>query len=70
MMIGLADTPRPTAKHAIQMLKDSGIETIMLTGDSSGAAAAVMNAVGAKSFIASMKPEDKLQWVRDHQVIH
>ena len=69
LLIGLADTPRPTAKLAVSILKDMNINTIMLTGDSSGAAGAVMTAVGAQSFIASMKPEDKLKWITDHQVL-
>ena len=68
MMLGLADTPRATARQAIQFLKDMKISTIMLTGDSSGAAAAVMKSVGAEDYIASMKPEHKLNWIRERQV--
>ena len=68
MMIGLADTPRATAKMTVQMLKNLGITSIILTGDCSGAAATVMKATGAENYIASMKPEHKLEWIRKAQV--
>lgn len=67
-MIGLADTPRSTAKMTIDILKELGISTVILTGDCSGAAAAVMKATGAENYIASMKPEHKLEWIRKRQV--
>ena len=67
-MIGLADTPRATARVTVQILKDLGISTVILTGDCSGAAAAVMKATGAENYIASMKPEHKLEWIRNCQV--
>ena len=67
-MMGLADTPRDTAKQALDMLQNLGITTIMLTGDSSGAASAVSKSVGTESYIANMKPEHKLRWIRSRQV--
>ena len=67
-MIGLADTPRDTARFAVQMLKNLGINSVILTGDCGGAAAAAMIATGAENFIASMKPEQKLEWIRNAQV--
>lgn len=67
-MIGLADTPRATAKLTIDILKELGISTVILTGDCSGAAAAAMKATGAENYIAGMKPEHKLEWIRNCQV--
>eukprot|EP00794_Sanderia_malayensis_P012801 gene12801-14114_t len=69
MMIGLGDSPRATAKLAVHILKELDVETIMLTGDSKGAAASVVKDVGARSFIANMKPEDKLSWIRERQSV-
>ena len=67
-MIGLADTPRATAKMTVQVLNELGIASVILTGDCGGAAASVMQATGADNYVASMKPEDKLEWIRTSQV--
>jgi len=67
LMIGLADTPRATAKMTVQVLNELGIASVILTGDCGGAAASVMQATGADNYVASMKPEDKLEWIRTSQ---
>jgi Cu+-exporting ATPase len=58
-LIAFADPPRPGARAAIEHLAAMGIETTMLSGDNSGAAAAVAQAVGVRHFEANVSPQDK-----------
>ncbi|RKS72995.1 cation-transporting ATPase I [Actinomadura pelletieri DSM 43383] len=39
--VGIADTPRPTAREAVRRLGDAGVRTTMITGDHPATAAAV-----------------------------
>src|SRR5690554_54827 len=44
--IGFLDPPKESAAVAIQALKDHGVKTVVLTGDSEGVAVKVCNKVG------------------------
>ncbi|HEY5929343.1 MAG TPA: heavy metal translocating P-type ATPase [Burkholderiales bacterium] len=57
--VGIADLPRPSSAPAIAQLRKMGIEVVMLTGDSSAAAAAVARQLGIDSFRAEVLPGDK-----------
>lgn len=46
--IGFLDPPKESAKEAIEALRDHGVRTIVLTGDSEGVAAKVCSKVGIK----------------------
>ena len=61
----VSDAVRPEAKDVIQQLLDGGIEVIMLTGDSDGAAKAVARQVGLpeSAVHSQLLPEDKLHFV-------
>ena len=64
-VFGVADTPRPEAQEAMQMLKDAGIRTVMLTGDNNGTAEAVRKLVGLTEVRAELLPEDKVRIVSE-----
>ena len=57
----IADTIKPGASQAVDRLRCSGIETVMLTGDAEDAAKAVAEAVGIDQVHARLLPEEKLQ---------
>ncbi|MHA1128983.1 MAG: heavy metal translocating P-type ATPase, partial [Alphaproteobacteria bacterium] len=59
-LIGLADTPRPEAKSAVQALHDSGIRTMLLTGDNPETAAQIAQLLGIEDVKSEMRPEDKV----------
>ena len=55
------DTLKPGAEVAVRQLRDSGIETVMLTGDAEDAAKAVAGVVGIKEVHAGLLPHQKLE---------
>ncbi|KAL0220778.1 hypothetical protein RCL1_000632 [Eukaryota sp. TZLM3-RCL] len=67
--IFLADTPRPEAKHVINLLKATQLQVHMVTGDSKEAALHIANQLGisADCVHASCLPEDKSKIVQEIQ---
>jgi Cu2+-exporting ATPase len=65
--LGLADMVREQSKQTIQTLKDMGIKTAMITGDSDEVAAYVANQLGLDQYFAEVKPEDKAAKVKELQ---
>lgn len=71
----ISDPPRAEAKQAIALLKQAGIENIvMLTGDSQKAAEAIAEKLGITKCFAQVLPEDKHRYVEQlkeegHRVI-
>jgi heavy metal translocating P-type ATPase len=59
--IGVADTIRATAPIAVEQLRQSGVETVMLTGDSQVAADAIAAKVGISSVLAEVLPAGKAE---------
>ena len=55
------DTLKPGAELAVRQLRDSGIATVMLTGDAEDAAKAVASAVGIREVHAGLLPQQKLE---------
>lgn len=64
---GLKDTIRKDTKMAIQSLQQSGIKTIMLTGDNERTAEAIAEEAGMDEFIANCLPEEKVNHVKELQ---
>jgi Cd2+/Zn2+-exporting ATPase len=65
-VIGVADETRESAADAIQMLRDQGVEhVVMLTGDQESAARALASSIGIDDFRAGLLPEHKLSAVHD-----
>ena len=63
--IGLEDTPRPEAIHAVAALRRQGIgRIIMLTGDKATVAGKVARELGCTDFQAECLPQAKLSTVR------
>jgi Cu+-exporting ATPase len=58
-LLGFGDTPRPTARAAVATLRRAGIEVVLLTGDSRGAAAGIAAALGIDRVAAEILPEGK-----------
>jgi Cu+-exporting ATPase len=53
-VLGIADTPRPTAASGIKRLKDMGLEVIMMTGDNERTAGAIAAEVAPHGEIAQV----------------
>lgn len=58
-LLAFGDTLKPSAKAAVQRLRDIGVAFVMLTGDNPGSAKAVASAVGITDFRAEVLPADK-----------
>lgn len=65
--LGLADVVRAQSKQTIKTLKEMGIKTAMITGDSDEVAAYVSKQLGLDQYFAEVKPEDKAAKVKELQ---
>ncbi|MDQ5972607.1 MAG: P-type Cu2+ transporter [Patescibacteria group bacterium] len=65
--LGLADIVRTQSKQTIATLKNMGIKTGMITGDSEEVAAYVSKQLGLDHYFAEVKPEDKAAKVKQLQ---
>ncbi len=63
--IVLADSLRSGAVDAVQELRDMGIDTIMLTGDSESVAKEIAEEVGINRYMAELLPEEKVKAIED-----
>lgn len=66
-LLGVADPLKPTSLRAISLLRNLGIETIMLTGDHEITANAVAEKVGISQVRANVQPEQKAAVIRELQ---
>jgi Cu+-exporting ATPase len=64
-IIAIADTIKMGAKEVIEILKNRGIEPIMLTGDNKITAKAVSSKIGIERVIAQVLPHQKEEIVGD-----
>jgi len=65
--IALADMVRDEAKQAINQLKQLGIQTAMITGDSKDVAHYVASQLSIEQVFAEVRPEDKASKVKELQ---
>ncbi|MFC2967333.1 heavy metal translocating P-type ATPase [Acidimangrovimonas pyrenivorans] len=63
-LIALRDEPRADAAEAVAVLKDMGINSVMLTGDNPVTARAIAGGLGIEAR-AGLLPEDKVAELRD-----
>ena len=61
------DAIRPGVYEVINLLHRSGYQTMMLTGDSDGAARSIANQTGITEVFSSLLPEQKLAKIRELQ---
>lgn len=67
-VISVVDHVRSSSRKAVHMLKDLGIKQVgVLSGDHERSVKIVAGYVGAKDTWSEMKPQDKLQVIRDFQ---
>lgn len=65
-LIGLSDRPRPEAASVLRRLREDGVRhQILLTGDQPFAAADVGKEMGVDEVRDSLRPEDKVEAVRE-----
>ena len=65
--LGLADIVREESKQTIKTLREMGIKTAMITGDSYEVAAYVSKQLGLDQYFAEVRPEDKSAKVKELQ---
>ena len=65
--LAISDPIKEDSIDAIKRIKNSGIKTIMVTGDNEITAEKVAKLVGLDDFIAGVKPEEKANIVRKYQ---
>ncbi|GLQ12420.1 ATPase [Devosia yakushimensis] len=66
-LLAIRDEPRDDAIAGLQMLRESGIGTVMLTGDNERTARAIGAKLGVDDIRAGLLPEDKQRIVRELQ---
>ncbi len=65
-IITVADRPREAGKDAVSMLRDQGVEAVvMLTGDSRSSASVIAGELGVDDIRADLLPEDKVIAVQE-----
>lgn len=67
-----SDEIRPHAKQLIQFLKDSGVKTILLSGDKPSSVDYIAGILQIDVAVSEMKPDNKLSWlksVRDNNTV-
>ncbi len=65
--IALADALRATTYAAVDALRETGVDVVMLTGDHRAPAAAIAHAIGLTDWRAEQRPEDKREFIKSLQ---
>ncbi|HLF76670.1 MAG TPA: heavy metal translocating P-type ATPase [Dehalococcoidia bacterium] len=66
-IIAVADTLKPEAAEAVQLLQRQKLDLILLSGDNKRTAAAIARQVGISNVIAEVLPADKATIIKDLQ---
>ncbi len=66
-LIGVADTLKEESKNVIAKLKEMGLKTVMLTGDSERTAKSIGEKIGVDVVVANLLPADKVREVQKIQ---
>ncbi len=66
-VLGVADPIRPSTPEAIRLLREAGVEIVMVTGDHPATAQAVARTLGLERVEAGVLPERKIEVVRQLQ---
>lgn len=63
-LLAVADTVRPEARQAVELLQRRRIQVVMLSGDNRTTAQAIAAQVGIREVIAEVRPADKADTIR------
>jgi len=63
-LLAVADTVRPEARQAVELLQQRRIQVVMLSGDNRTTAEAIAAQVGITEVIAEVRPADKADTIR------
>ena len=63
--IVLSDTLRPGTKRTVKKLKEMGIHTVMLTGDSENVAREIAEEIGIEDYRAELLPDQKVSAIEE-----
>jgi Zn2+/Cd2+-exporting ATPase len=69
-ILAIADALRSGAKETVKIIRDSGIKTVMLTGDNERCAKAIAAQVGVDEYYAQLLPDDKVNVVKQLREKH
>jgi heavy metal translocating P-type ATPase len=64
-VIRIADVLRPEAKAAVAAMREMGVKTILLSGDTQGVTASVGQDLGVNEAVGELLPDQKAEWVRN-----
>ncbi len=67
-LIAVADTIKDSSFEAIKMLTDSGINTVMLTGDNRKTALTIKERLNIQEVYSELLPADKNQYIKQYQL--
>ncbi len=63
--IRIADVLRPEAKSAIAAMRQMGLKTVLLSGDTQAATSSVGRGLGVDEAVGGLLPEQKARWVTE-----
>jgi heavy metal translocating P-type ATPase len=63
--IRIADVLRPEAKNAVAAMRQMGLKTVLLSGDSQAVTSSVGRDLGVDDAVGELLPEQKAKWVSD-----
>jgi len=63
-VLGIADTVKDGSREAIAVLRQQGIEVVMITGDNERTAQAIAREVGVDRVLAEVLPDQKVEAVK------
>ena len=68
-VIELQDIIKPGIAERFQRLRKMGVKTVMVTGDNPLTAKFIAEKAGVDDFIAEAKPEDKMNYIKEEQML-
>src|SRR5208282_6889609 len=63
--IRIADVLRPEAKNAVAAMRQMGLRTVLLSGDTRAATSSVGHDLGVDEAVGELLPDQKAEWVSD-----
>jgi heavy metal translocating P-type ATPase len=66
-LLALGDALKEDAREAVQQLRETGLETVLLTGDNERTARAIASELGIETVRADVLPDEKANFIRELQ---